>query len=94
MTEQVARAVCEQWLGVQYESKTGRPVYGADENPRAGEDAHAIWASRTMTLQRSSASQAGNDAQVLHVQSWRRVYRGERAGSAIAIQTGDEQGQM
>jgi len=25
MTEQVARAVCEQWLGVQYESKTRTP---------------------------------------------------------------------
>ena len=25
MTEQVARAVCEQWLGVQYETKTRTP---------------------------------------------------------------------
>ena len=25
MAEQVARAVCEQWLGVQYESKTRTP---------------------------------------------------------------------
>ena len=58
MTEQVARAVCEQWLGVQYESKTRTPGLWGGRETRAQVKMLMPWASRTMTLQRSSASQA------------------------------------